>query len=223
MSAPVVLAFGDSNTHGTLPLSDWATRDRLDHADRWTALLAERTGLHVIAEGHPGRTTVHDDPIEGAHKNGLAALPVALETHRPVDLVIVMLGTNDCKPRFAVGPVDIARSVDRLLGVIATSGAGPDGAAPDVLVVAPVPLIEAGLLAEIFAGGSAKSQALAKHLAEVAAARGAWFLDAGLHAEVSPIDGVHLTAEGHAAIADALAQLVARWQASKESEGRTGC
>ncbi len=223
MSGPVILAFGDSNTHGTLALADWARRDRLPHADRWTTRLAELTGATVIPEGHPGRTTVHDDPVEGAHKNGLAALPVALETHRPIDLVIVMLGTNDCKPRFAVGPVDIARSVDRLLDVIAASGAGPGGRAPALLVAAPVPVREEGLLAEIFAGGAAKSQALAKPLAEMAAARGAWFFDAGLHAEVSPIDGVHLTAEGHAAIADGLAKLVRKWIAVAGGDGRTEC
>ena len=220
MTKPVILAYGDSNTHGTLPLTDWAPRDRLPHGDRWTTKLAEITDTSVIAEGHPGRTTVHDDPIEGAHKNGLAALPVALESHRPVDLVILMLGTNDCKPRFSVGPEDIARSVDRLLGVITSSGAGPDGIAPDVLVVAPVPLCEAGLLAEIFAGGAAKSHAIAAPLAEVAAAHGAWFLDAGLHAEVSPVDGVHLTAAGHAAIADGLAPLVKTWIAARDNEGR---
>ncbi len=217
---PVILAFGDSNTHGTVPLTDWGARDRLPMRERWTTLLAEATGATVIAEGHPGRTTVHDDPVEGAHKNGLATLPALLESHRPLDLVIVMLGTNDCKPRFAVGPADIARSVDRLLGVIAASGAGPNGSPPATFVLAPVPVREAGLLAGIFAGGAVKSQDLAKPMAEVAAAHGARFLDAGLHAEVSPIDGVHLTAEGHAAIAKALAPLVRKCLGLPEPSAR---
>ncbi|MEM0949363.1 MAG: SGNH/GDSL hydrolase family protein [Pseudomonadota bacterium] len=223
MTKPVILAYGDSNTHGTLPLTDWGARDRLAYSERWTTRLATATGTTVISEGLPGRTTVHDDPIEGAHKNGLSALPVALESHRPIDLVVLMLGTNDCKPRFSVGPADIARSVDRLLGVIAASTAGPKGTAPDVFVISPVPIREVGLLSDIFAGGAAKSQGLAKPLAEVSAAHGAWFLDAGLHAEVSPIDGVHLTDDACAAIADTLADLVSRWIATKSFRGRSEC
>jgi hypothetical protein len=94
---------------------------------RWPHVMAEALGSpwRVIDEGHPGRTTVHDDPIEGAHKNGLRSLPVALESHRPVDLVILMLGTNDLKTRFALPPIDIARGVERLARWL-TSPAGPD-------------------------------------------------------------------------------------------------
>ncbi len=206
-----VLCFGDSNTHGTLPITDWATRGRLDHHLRWTTLLEQAvSGIRVIGAGQPGRTTVHDDPIEGAHKNGLTALPMLLESHGPLDLVVVMLGTNDCKARFSVGPADIARSVDRLLGVIAQAECGPDGTAPKTLVMAPVPIREVGLLAPIFAGGAAKSEALAAPLAEVSAGRDAWFLDAGLHADTSPVDGIHLTAEANASLAAALARLVRR-------------
>ena len=208
MSAPVILCFGDSNTHGTTPLTEWGRRDRWARGARWPDLLAEATGATVIAEGHPGRTTVHDDPVEGAHKNGLTALPVLLETHRPVDLVITMLGTNDCKPRFAVGAGDIARSVDRLLRMILASEAGPDGGPPKLGLVAPAPILETGLLADIFRGGAEVSRGLAAPLAEVARAHGAWFLDAAGHAEVSPVDGVHLTPDGHAALAAAMAPLV---------------
>lgn len=211
MTRPVILAFGDSNTHGTLPITTWTERGRHPIEDRWTTRLATLTETDVIAEGHPGRTTVHDDPIEGAHKNGLAALPALLETHRPLDLVIVMLGTNDCKARFSVGPADIARSVDRLLGVIEAGAAGPDGGVPGLVVVSPVPIREIGLLGGIFAGGGEKSQGLARELAAVAHDHGAGFLDAGAHASVSDVDGVHLSAEGHAAIAEALAPIVRQY------------
>ncbi len=210
MTAPVILAFGDSNTHGTAPIRDWSVRERYALEERWTTRLRDLTGANVVAEGHPGRTTVHDDPVEGEHKNGLTALPVILESHAPVDLVITMLGTNDCKARFSVGPDDIARSIDRLLGAIAAGGYGPEGRPPVSLLVSPPPLSETGLIAGVYAGGAAKSQRLAKALAEVAAARGAWFLDAGLHVDVSTVDGVHLTPDGHAGLAAAIAPLVAR-------------
>lgn len=209
MSRQTVLCFGDSNTHGTRPLTDWTARGRLPAGARWPdRLAAALVGVTVIAEGHPGRTTVHDDPVEGAHKNGFAALPALLESHRPLDLVVVMLGTNDLKARFSVGPSDIARSVDRLLAVIAASGCGPDGAAPGMMVVSPVPIMETGLLGAIFAGGADKSHHLAAPLAEVAAARGAGFFDAGSVAEVAAADGIHLSAEAHAAIANGLLPVV---------------
>lgn len=205
-----VLCFGDSNTHGTVPLTAWETRDRYPESLRWTTRLAAALDdATVIAEGHPGRTTVHDDPVEGAHRNGLTVLPALIESHRPVGLVITMLGTNDLKARFSVTPLDVARSVDRLLGVIVGSGCGPDGGAPACLVVAPAPILETGLLAGIFAGGAAKSRALAPLLAAVAAARGAAFLDAAPEAAVSEVDGIHLTESAHAALAAKLAPVAA--------------
>lgn len=210
MSA-TILCFGDSNTHGTAPLTAWGERGRYAHALRWTThLAAALPGATVIAEGHPGRTSVHDDPIEGAHKNGLTVLPALLETHRTIDLVITMLGTNDCKARFSVTPLDIARSVDRLMGVIDASGCGPGGGAPAQIVVAPAPIVETGLLCGIFAGGAEKSRALAPLLAEVAAARGAGFLDAAPEARVSDTDGIHLTEAAHAALARKLAPVAGR-------------
>jgi lysophospholipase L1-like esterase len=172
-------------------------------------LAAALPHIDVIAEGHPGRTTVHDDPIEGAHKNGLAVLPSLIESHRPIDLVIVMLGSNDMKARFSVTPHDIARSLDRILTTIRASGAGPDGRAPKVILISPPLIDETGLLAEIFTGAAAKSRALAVRVAETATAHGARFLDAGADVLASPIDGLHLTPEAHGVLADQLTPIVA--------------
>ena len=210
MSRPVVLCFGDSNTHGTMPLTDWATRGRYPADQRWpNRLAAALPHLDVIAEGHPGRTTVHDDPIEGAHKNGLAVLPSLLESHRPIDLVMVMLGSNDMKARFSVTPQDIGRSLDRILGTIRASGAGPDGGAPALILISPPLIDETGLLAEIFEGAAPKSRALATRVAETAAAHGARFLDAGADVLASPVDGLHLTPEAHGVLAGQLVPIVA--------------
>ncbi len=118
-------------------------------------------------------------------------LPALLETHRPVDVVLLMLGTNDLKQRFSVNAMDIALSLERLVGVIRASAAGPGGAAPGVLLVAPPPIEEVGCLAEMFAGGAAKSQALGARIAAVAARLGLPFLDAGRLVKVSPVDGIH--------------------------------
>jgi len=211
-SAPrTLLCFGDSNTHGTMALTSFAVRDRFDRATRWPGVAAAELGQgwQVIEEGHPGRTTVHDDPIEGAHKNGLTILPALLESHRPVDLVTIMLGTNDLKQRFSVTPQDIARALERLARLVLASEAGPEGRAPKVMLIAPVPIEETGLLAEMFSGGRAKSLELADRIGAVAAGLGLPFLDTAPLARVDPVDGIHLTPDGHRAIGLAVAARIA--------------
>ena len=151
---------------------------------------------------------MHDDPIEGPHKNGLAVLPALLDSHRPIDLVIIMLGTNDLKMRYSLPAMDIAASLQRLLNCIATSISGPDLSAPKVLIVAPVPILETGYLAEMFEGGAAKSRKLAPYFEAVAKRNNVGFLDAGSVAQVDPVDGIHLIPEGHAAIGTAIAATV---------------
>ena len=205
-----LLLFGDSNTHGTMPMPDFAFDGRFDRDERWAGRLAQLLPeWEVIAEGHPGRTTVHDDPIEGAHRNGLTVLPALLESHAPVDVVLVMLGTNDLKERFSVNAGDIALSLERLVRVIRASAAGPGGGAPDVLLVAPPPIEEVGCLATMFAGGAAKSRALAGEVRAAAARAGVAFLDAGGVVKVSPIDGIHYDAEANPALATTFAAAIA--------------
>ena len=78
-----LLLFGDSNTHGTMPMADLSDTGRFGRGERWAGRLQELLPeWEVIAEGHPGRTTLHDDPVEGPHRNGLTVLPALLETHR---------------------------------------------------------------------------------------------------------------------------------------------
>ena len=92
-----ILCYGDSNTHGAMPMAAAGDVRRFGREDRWPGILLRELGPDwtVIEEGLPGRTTVHSDPIEGAHKNGLAYLPVSLESHAPIDLVVLMIGTNN--------------------------------------------------------------------------------------------------------------------------------
>ncbi|MGL5010910.1 MAG: SGNH/GDSL hydrolase family protein [Paracoccaceae bacterium] len=196
-----VMLFGDSNTHGTLPVPALGAGTRMARADRWTThFAAALPGWEVIVEGQPGRTTVHDDPVEGAHRNGLTVLPALLESHAPLDAVVIMLGTNDLKPRFGVPPVDIALGLERLVRVIAAISP-----ATKVMLVAPPPITEAGCLAEMFGGGTAKSRALAPAIREAAARSGCAFYDAAAHLTVAPIDGIHYAPDGMRAFGLALA------------------
>ena len=122
-------------------------------------------GFRVIEEGLNGRTTVWEDPVEG-DKMGKRHLPVCLESQAPLDLVILMLGTNDTKKRYSAPPTDIAAGVGVLLDIVARSMAGRDGKAPPVLVMAPPPLTKLTEFAQMLEGGVEKSRALAPLYAE---------------------------------------------------------
>ena len=93
---------------------------RFDAETRWPGVLraALGAGFEIVEEGHPGRTTVHDDPVEGAHKNGRTHLRAILESHWPLDLVIISLGTNDLKFRHGVSAFDIASSIGTLVDLV---------------------------------------------------------------------------------------------------------
>jgi lysophospholipase L1-like esterase len=204
-----ILLFGDSNTHGTKPMPDLGGAGRFDRHARWAGRLRKLLpDWEVIEEGHPGRTTVHDDPVEGNHRNGLTVLPALLESHTPIDLVLVMLGTNDLKERFSVNAGDIAHSLERLARIIRASACGPEGKGPEVLLVAPPPIVEVGCLAGMFAGGAAKSASLAREIEAAAKRAGVRYLDAGTVVKVSPIDGVHYDAEANPALAAAIAAAI---------------
>jgi lysophospholipase L1-like esterase len=205
-----VLCYGDSNTYGTVPTLARAGRHRYAPDRRWPGILRRQLGSDwdVIEEGQPSRTTVRDDPIEGDHKNGLKALPVSLETHMPLDLVVVMLGTNDFKYRFAATASDVADSIEILVKSIQRSEAGPAGAGPTVLVVAPPPMQEVDWLGDMFLGGEAKSLQLGAKLSDMARRCRAAFFDAGTVVESSAIDGIHLDSDAHRTLGVALAEAV---------------
>ncbi|CUH77641.1 SGNH/GDSL hydrolase family protein [Tropicibacter naphthalenivorans] len=184
----VILCYGDSNTHGTLPMKIPGVSDRAPRGDRWTDVMAALLGPdhQVIPEGLPGRTTVHDDHIEGGARNGLSVLPAVIHSHKPLDFMVLMIGTNDLKPRFSVTANEIARSVERL---ILTARA--EGEVSDILVVAPAPVREVGTLREVFAGAEARQEGLDDQIRAVAERHGCGFLAAGDHVKVSDKDGVH--------------------------------
>lgn len=200
-----ILCFGDSNTWGRSPHS--VARHPEHH--RWPNAMAAELGadVQVIAEGLNGRTTVWDDPIE-EHRNGKRYLSPCLLSHMPIDLVILMLGTNDMKKRFSVSPFDIGRSIGLLLDTILASGAGPDDGAPAVLLMSPPPIVKMSEFAEMFEGAEGKSLKLPHYYALHAEQRGCRFFDAGSVARSSDADGIHLAGEEHVKLGRAVAEQV---------------
>ena len=212
---PVILCYGDSNTWGYDAAATAASAIPIRHPRhvRWTGVLAARLGAeyHIIEEGQNGRTTVHEDPIAVASRNGRTHLPVVLESHKPIDLVVLMLGTNDLKTILCAPPQDIAASVGLLAKIILASDAGLRGRAPRVLLVCPPSVgdfAELPDLAARFTGAREKSLQFPALYELVAAQLGAVFFNAQEIVEPSPLDGLHLDAASHSALGEAIARLV---------------
>lgn len=205
-----LLCFGDSNTWGFQP----GKAQRYPFDLRWPGVLqrALGAGWRVIEEGLNGRTGAFDDPVMPGRR-GLDVLPILLDTHRPLDVVIVALGTNDCKKHFAANPGVVARGMSLLLDCILRSNCGARGReatpAPRVLLIAPPPLGPQSEFAEFFDGSAAKVARLPHHYRPLAAQYGCEFFDAGTVVATSGIDGIHWEASEHARLGAAVASLVA--------------
>lgn len=202
-----VVCFGDSNTWGADP----AGHGRFPPDVRWTGILQRELGpdYRVIEEGLNGRTTNIDDFIE-EDRNGRRHLPSRLETHRPFDLIVIMLGTNDLKARNRRSAADIAQAASKLGQLAARSGCGIDGANPRVLLIAPPAILEVGPLAKLVEGGAEKSREFPEQYAFYAASAGVDFFDAGSVIVSSPVDGIHFDAPEHEKLGRAVAEEVRR-------------
>lgn len=131
-----ILCFGDSNTYGLIP---GTANQRYGWGTRWTSILDDKVrtkGYRVIEEGLCGRTTVFDDPFR-TERRGTEMLPAILESHRPVDTIVLMLGTNDCKSVYSATPEVIGQGIEQLLDQINT--VNPDA---KILLVSPIYLGE---------------------------------------------------------------------------------
>ncbi len=189
-----ILCFGDSNTWGCVPLTSLENIPRYGQDVRWGSVLRTRLGegYWVIEEGLNGRTTVWADPVEGEYKSGKTYLTACLESHAPLDLVVILLGTNDLKHRFGLSAWDIAASAGVLVDIVQSSAFGPGGSAPRVLLICPPPVSKLTLFASLFEGAPEKSQQLAGCYGDIAAEHHCDFLDAGQHVVSSDVDGIHL-------------------------------
>jgi lysophospholipase L1-like esterase len=204
-----ILCYGDSNTWGY----DAQTAGRFPPENRWPNVMARDLGddYTVIPEGLNGRTTVWPDPVEGEHKNGKTYLIPCLESHYPIDLVIVMLGTNDLKHRYGLSAWDVASGAGTLVQMIQGSAFGPNGVAPRVLLMAPPPTRATGTpFEEMFPDSDEKSRDLGRQYGRVAAEQGCHFLDTSTVITSNKIDGIHLEPSEQVKLGLAVAAAVRR-------------
>ncbi len=213
MSDTRILCFGDSLTWGWVPDAEGAPTERFARDQRWTGVLADELGdgYVIIEEGLSARTTTAEDPTD-PRLNGSKYLPSSLASHLPLDLVIIMLGTNDTKAYFNRTPLDIALGMSVLVTQVLTSGGGVGTVypAPKVLVVAPPPLapLPHPWFQLIFDGGHAKSAALPEVYSAMASFVKVPFFDAGSVISTDGVDGIHFTEQNNRDLGVALAQQV---------------
>ncbi|MET0474047.1 MAG: SGNH/GDSL hydrolase family protein [Mycobacterium sp.] len=215
MSEKRILCFGDSLTWGWIPVADGMPTERYAPGTRWTGVLADRLGedYAVIEEGLSARTTTADDPTD-ARLNGSAHLPALLASHLPLDLVVIMLGTNDTKAYFHRTPLDVALGMSVLVTQVLTSGGGVGTSypAPKVLVVAPPPLADMPhpWFRLIFDGAHEKTARLAEAYGALASFAKVPFFDAGSVITTGGVDGIHFTERNNEDLGVALSDEVRR-------------
>ena len=207
MNRKHILCFGDSNTWGY----DAATGGRFDDDTRWTMQLSKRLGekYYVIEEGLSGRTTCFEDPLnEGL--SGLSVLAPILQSHAPLDLLVLMLGTNDCKQRFAATPVNIKDGLAclvkkaRQLDVWRTESR--------ILIVAPI-IMDQRLYSSPNAGGMGegcveKSRLLPSLFREAARDMDCAFLDCNPYVTTAEGDYMHFDPGSNRRFAQALEEKI---------------
>ena len=204
-----IVCLGDSNTHGyCADPNDCADGgDRFNEQERWTCLLQSALGDNyvVLEEGLSGRTSVFTDPLHESMDAVSVAYSV-LMTHEPVDLLIIMLGTNDTKERFAANAPAIAVGMERLIKKCKSVECWGNHA-PNILVVCPPPLGE-GFHDEVMGNGCVeKSRALPEYLKAVAERNNVHYLDAA-DCEFNSVDFTHLTRLGHKQLSEKLAAAI---------------
>ena len=204
-----ILCYGDSNTYGYVPETGMRYPRDVRYPGRLQILLGEE--YVVIEEGCNGRTTVRDDPID-SWKNGLPYLRPCLNSHKPVDIVIMMLGSNDLKTMFHLTGEQIADGAGQLVDVIKEFTAEKQGFVPQIILVSP-PEIGPGIKDSQFYGrfsekAIAESKKFSACYKAVAEQKGCTFLDAAAYINPSEVDSLHLTAEGHRMLAEKLYETV---------------
>lgn len=199
-----VVCYGDSNTFGSNPHGG-----RWGEDVRWTRRLQRILGseYYIIEEGLGGRETIFDDPFDSS-RNGLKGLMYVLKSHRPMDVLIISLGTNDTKTMFNATVRVIVKGYETLITTARNYCIECGCPVPTFLVVSPIFVgddVESSPFASFDRSSVEKSHALAPALEAMAKAQGAAFLDASLFASPSTLDSLHMEAEGHEALARAMA------------------
>ena len=206
-----ILCFGDSNTWGYIP----GTRQRYAPDVRWPGVTQRilGDGYQLIEEGLNGRTTVYENPCKPWEK-GIDMLPGLLVSHNPLDLVIIMLGTNDLVRTDAFGAAEGVRAlIEKTYEMHKPNRIKPYpvfAGEPRILVIAP-PLMHEMLHqhdGERHRKAPEESQKFARLYKQVADEMGAAFMDAAPYTEPSDVDGIHLPADSHARLGEAIAEKI---------------
>lgn len=207
-----ILAYGDSLTYGANPQPGGP---RHAYEDRWPSVLERGLGgkARVIAEGLGGRTTAFDDWTADADRNGARILPTLLASHAPLDMVIIMLGTNDLKPAVNGNALTASYGMRRLVQITRGHFSMLGEPVPEILLVAP-PLVcdtDNGDMMGHFGGlehALLQASELAQHYARRAQEWNTGFFDASTVAQPDPRDGIHLDAANTRAIGEGLVPVV---------------
>jgi lysophospholipase L1-like esterase len=202
-----ILAYGDSLTWGRNPES----RKRHALTDRWPSVLQAELGdrINVIAEGLPGRNTIFDDLSDPIDKNGASCLPMLLGTHEPLDLVVIMLGSNDLKPSISGTVTGLVVGLERLVVIVRAFPYEVGSPVPEILIVSPPHFCATAAGTGPSADRSVdESLKMAPAIRSLCERLGCLFLDAAGVAKSSPVDGVHLDAVNTRAIGCAVARLL---------------
>ncbi len=196
-----ILCFGDSNTYGLIP----GTKNRYDWHTRWTGIVESKIkdkGYKIVEEGLCGRTTIFDDPLRKCRR-GTEIFSVVLETHKPIDTVILMLGTNDCKAVYNATAEIIGKGIEILIDEIRRSDPNIN-----VLLVSPIELGNGVWEKEYDPEFNSYSVEISKALPfvykRVAERQNVKFLQASKYAVPSDADREHLDEAGHKSLAEAI-------------------
>ncbi len=219
-----ILCYGDSNTWGYVPGGGGV---RFAPNQRWPGVLSKllRTSYRITEEGLNGRTTVWDDPFApGIERNGLKTIGAIVDTHKPLDLVIIFLGTNDLKSRYHATAVDVANGVEVVARAAYSPAFGPgNGKEPDILVICPPSVWEvAGAPGPEFKGAREKSFELREAYREMSKRTGLPLLYAEDFVASDPSDGIHLSRESHGIFGQEVAKWILEWRDEKERAANQG-
>lgn len=197
-----ILCFGDSNTFGISPVDG----KRLSEIERWPTLLKQLlgTGFEVIEAGEPNRTLVNNPPFMG-DKSGIKYLKPYLEAHT-VDVVIIQLGTNDLKARFALSAIDIGKALEEL--ILAIKAFYHCKTIPKIIIISPPKVHEVGSYKSIYAGAGKKAEQLSIEFKAAADRHTSEFIDCYPLIQSCKKEGIHLPVSAHRDLANRLTPII---------------
>ena len=214
-----ILCYGDSNTFGTI--GRWVKSDepseRFDENTRWPCVLQKELGdgFRVVEEGLGGRTTIYPNG-DAPWKNGEPYLTPCLLSHRPLDLVILNLGSNDLHVNKTLTEDTLSAGIRRLIDIVQSLPKAGRGNKPaKILVIAPVEVRKSAPegrqdVYPKFRGDTGRELSLLfpKLYEEAAREKGAYFLNAQLYAAPGEADGVHMDKDSHIRLGKAVAKFI---------------